>query len=74
MANFRLLFNDADYSENYQPVLECFYNTRNQITIRIFNSVDTDDFMVMGLDKSTAIKFAKTLRTEINKIQNDEAN
>lgn len=24
---------------------------------------------VIGLDKSTAIKFAKTLRTEINKIQ-----
>ena len=24
------------------------------------------------LDKSTAIKFAKTLRTEINKIQDDE--
>lgn len=27
------------------------------------------DFFEIRLDKSTAIKFAKTLRTEINKIQ-----
>ena len=68
MANFRLLFEDDDNLENYKPVLECFCNTKNQITIRMFNSLDTDDFQVMGLDKSTAIKLAKTLRTEINKI------
>tara|TARA_R110000751_G_scaffold202747_1_gene307307 strand:+ start:565 stop:789 length:225 start_codon:yes stop_codon:yes gene_type:complete len=27
---------------------------------------------IINLDKSTAIKFAKTLRTEINKIKEDE--
>lgn len=30
---------------------------------------DNDSYFEIQLDKSTAIKFAKTLRTEINKIQ-----
>lgn len=69
MANIRLLFENESQSENYIPMLECFLNVGNCITIRIFDSLNTDDFQVISLDKSTAIKFAKTLRTEINKIQ-----
>jgi len=37
--------------------------------IRISGIFMNDDEFSIDLDKSTAIKFAKTLRTEINKIQ-----
>lgn len=38
------------------------------IEIQMYNEL-TKDISCVNLDKSTAIKFAKTLRTEINKIQ-----
>ena len=48
------------------------HNTSSELDfehIRISGeSFNADDFEIL-LDKSTAIKFAKTLRTEINKIQ-----
>tara|TARA_R110000782_G_scaffold238710_1_gene325085 strand:+ start:38 stop:232 length:195 start_codon:yes stop_codon:yes gene_type:complete len=40
----------------------------SQIEIQLYGS-DLDETLTVWLDKSTAIKFAKTLRTEINKIQ-----
>ena len=69
MANVKLLFYDSNGSKNYNPTLEIFHNTLNEITLRIENDSDEQDFHVMSFDKSTAIKIAKTLRTEINKIQ-----
>lgn len=36
--------------------------------------IDTNEEFNVWLDKSTAIKFAKTLRTEINKIEESEVN
>jgi len=33
---------------------------------------EDDNCITLGIDKSTAIKFAKTLRTEINKITESE--
>ena len=69
MANIRLLFEDNDPIEEYAPLLECFVNHSQTITIRIFDSLNTDDLQIITLDKSSAIRFAKTLRTQINKIQ-----
>ena len=69
MANIRLIFKDCSNTGEYEPILECFLNIKNQITIRVEDSKNTDDFQVISFDKSTAIRFAKTLRTEINKIQ-----
>jgi hypothetical protein len=69
MANVKLLFYDANGSEHYNPSLEIFYNENNEITLRIENKSDEYYFHIMSLDKSTAIKVAKTLRTEINKIE-----
>lgn len=45
-------------------------NNEGEGYINIFGDSFGEDFCVQ-LDKSTAIKFAKTLRTEINKIQED---
>ena len=43
-------------------------DSQEVISIKIYNQY-TLDISEVYLDKSTAIKFAKTLRTEINKIQ-----
>ncbi len=69
MANYKIKFLDK--------VNDCTIETRallypeyedNSIIIKIYdNSKGTNEYLF--LDKSTAIKFAKTLRTEINKIQ-----
>jgi len=65
MANVKLIFNGTNDTEDHE--LQTFLNTRNEIYI----SIDVGDLPEswICLDKSTAIKFAKTLRTEINKIE-----
>ena len=67
MANVKLVFSGTQVSETNDHNLECYVNWRNEIYL----SVDIDSLPThfICLDKSTAIKFAKTLRTEINKIQ-----
>jgi len=65
MAKFDLKFIDQFNDNHYINVIEkdgiiC-------ITSKVYNHVS-----VIELDKSTAIKFAKTLRTEINKITEGE--
>ena len=65
MARVKLLFYGTDQSETEQHELEVFWNNRNEIYI----SIEGDRIEHICLDKSTAIKFAKTLRTEINKIE-----
>lgn len=42
--------------------------TKNQEVITVTISDYNNNELYINLDKSTAIKFAKTLRTEINKI------
>lgn len=72
MANVKLIFEDECSSEGtYKAQLECFLNRRNCITIQVYDKNNEDDCNRISLDKSTAIKLAKTLRTEINKIQDD---
>jgi len=64
MANVKLIFNGVDETEDHE--LQTFLNTRGEI----FVSIDMGSLPPswICLDKSTAIKFAKTLRTEINKL------
>lgn len=72
MAKFELKFIDE---ENDFIFIECFENYCNQIEIRIVcNEKECENQSTILLDKSTAIKFAKTLRTEINKITESEVN
>ena len=65
MANFSLKFHGTEESETECFSIECFCNDRDEITIMF----ESDEISCICLDKSTAIKFAKTLRTEINKIE-----
>lgn len=74
MAKFEIKFLDATFSEDF---IETYVSEqldeygKNYIEIKITNQGSTE---MVYLDKSTAIKFAKTLRTEINKITESEVN
>lgn len=66
MANFDIIFK---CTSGDGCCIETFLNSNNEISILIYYEQNEDDQNLIFLDKSTAIKFAKTLRTEINKIQ-----
>lgn len=66
MAKIDLKFLAVD---NNEVSIQTFCNSTNKsvvITMSFPNSINT-----ICLDKSTAIKFAKTLRTEINKMEDE---
>jgi len=69
MAKFELRFIDVDFEERSVEVYKTPRN--NQIVIKIYDEEENIEQPIC-LDKSTAIKFAKTLRTEINKITESE--
>jgi hypothetical protein len=67
MARFKVTFISSERSENEQE-LECYANQFNEIYLEISHEEDLDhEKRYVCLDVSTAIKFSKTLRTEINK-------
>ena len=67
MSNHKLIFYGTELSETQDHELECYINANMEIWISINTNLYPNSFIC--LDKSTAIKLAKTLRTEINKIQ-----
>lgn len=67
MARFRTTFISSERSGNEHEI-ECFVNGFNEIFIEISHEGDEEpQKRYVCLDVSTAIKFSKTLRTEINK-------
>lgn len=64
MAKFELKFKHVEHDF---ITIQC-EKSKNEPIILIKLNLDKS-FTQIRLDKSTAIKFAKTLRTEINKIQ-----
>lgn len=72
MAKFQLRFKDCcDSSTIEVNSKEITDPLQNVIEIQLFDCISSD-LSIIYLDKSTAIKFAKTLRTEINKITESE--
>lgn len=71
MAKFELKFKDR-YIETDFIKVEIYTNNETGESSICFEGSESNnsDFLIM-LDKSTAIKFAKTLRTEINKIKEE---
>ena len=68
MAKYAIKFydlSDLTTAEVYKPEFS------NSIQIELENPKN-GDWITIQFDKSTAIKFAKTLRTEINKITESE--
>lgn len=68
MANVKLIF--CDY-ENEQVQLRCYANTGNDIYIQIEDLDVAHDYncQYICLDKATAIKLSKTLKSAINEIE-----
>jgi hypothetical protein len=70
MARFELKF--LDFKKSAKSIsVNSETDFLRFIKIQIINE-NTKEISVIELDKSTAIKFAKTLRTEINKITEAE--
>jgi hypothetical protein len=69
MANYELVFFGTETSGTLTVTLKCYKNEMDEIYIEL-NDRLTDSNVFISLDKSTAIKLSKTLRTEINKITN----
>jgi len=67
MAKFELKFMASD---SKKVTIETFANADFKDIVIVQRS--ESGIMTIVLDKSTAIKFAKTLRTEINKITESE--
>jgi hypothetical protein len=70
MAKFELKFIDKTDENCNARIIQ----VNNEIAIVINNEDNKNIYesLCIVLDKSTAIKFAKTLRTEINKIKESE--
>ncbi len=69
MSNHKILFFGAEGTDTDNHNLECYANYEGFMWIEI-NMEDLPPSYIL-LDKPTAIKFAKTLRTEINKMPTD---
>ena len=64
MANISLRFHDC---EDLETTLECYHNVKGHIFIKI----ESNGLEFISLDKHTAIKLVKTLKTEISKMQDN---
>ena len=72
MARSKLLFYGAEGSDSESSELECLCGTSGEY---IFLSIsDNRGDKWIALDKSTAIKLSKTLKTEISKIIEEGSN
>ena len=63
MANYTIRFYGSDRSNTQDETIEAYCNADNEIFITMCGSYESH----IVLDIPTAIKFAKTIRTEINK-------
>ena len=65
MANYKIACLGTERSGTQEHEIEIWSTIHNEIYI----SISGDSMEIICLDKSTAIKLSKILRTEINKIQ-----
>lgn len=79
MAKFELKFKCSSMDGNSNDWIKCEKEDFKKdgydedfIVVSIYNESNPCEDSTIWLDKSTAIKFAKTLRTEINKITESE--
>jgi hypothetical protein len=78
MANFELKFIDVINPDFKLQINQAVYDTNDNFDVKVIDIVihekDQDEFesITFSMDLSTAIKVAKTLRTEINKFKERE--
>ena len=74
MANTKLIFYGTEKSETNEHEVICYLNDKNEIYFELSIPYFEPLKAFICFDKSTAIKLAKTLRTEINKIEEEVHN
>jgi len=67
MENTKFIFTGTQNSLDQE--LQLFYNTNNEIFIKVYNWEIPDQAEWITLNKATAIKLSKILKREISKIQ-----
>lgn len=67
MSNHKIIFYGDQTSEAKSHTLEVFATSENQINIVVKN--EDNSFAYTKLNKSTAIKLCRVLKSEISKIQ-----
>ena len=67
MENTKFIFTGTQNSLDQE--LQLFYNTNNEIFIKVYNWKIPDQTEWITLNKATAIKLSKILKREISKIQ-----
>ena len=67
MSKHKIIFFGSDESNTEDHQLECFCNDENEIYISVDMGNISTSFIV--LDKSSAIKLSRVLKSEISKIQ-----
>jgi len=72
MAHYKTIFLGSETSETETHELQLYANNKNNIYISIDMKSTQDSFIC--LDKATAIKLSKSLKTEISKIESEENN
>ena len=71
MANYKTVFLGSEKSKTTEMELQCYDSSIDEIFISVKNTSIEHDYseQFISLDISTAIKLAKTLRTQINLIK-----
>lgn len=64
---FKIVFQDSEFKSSTSEIHKTTVDKNDLIEINFYSNKDLEHSFWM--DKPTAIRFAKTLRTEINKIQ-----
>lgn len=72
MANIKITFLGTEQSKTHDSELQVYVNTLNEIFIQIERDDEYPAFIC--LDKSTAIKFSKALRTQISLLESEVNN
>jgi|TARA_R110000851_G_scaffold65_1_gene301 hypothetical protein len=72
MSNHKVIFLSSEDS-GISNELEVYYNVRNEVTVSL---KETEQFypVLVSLDKPTAIKLVKVLKSEISKIEEEVSN
>ena len=71
MSNHKLVFYGSENSGSESNELYTYVNNQNQIFIEIKGANEYPDFIC--LDRATAIKFVRTMKAEISKIERGAA-
>ena len=67
MENIKIIFGGTDNTPEQE--MQVYYNTNNEIFIKIYHWETPDQPEIITLNKASAVKLSKVLKREISKIQ-----